>query len=91
MWEVDKLVCHIESMHKLRGLYGMPAYDVVVVDEIELVLEHFNSPTVVQPRASHGNMEELVQKAWRMITIDSFLDGGRSTAHGKMERRFFVL
>ena len=76
LYKVAKLICQIESLHRLRGVMGMPEYDVVVVDEVELVLEHFNSPTVKQPHSTMDQLIKLLQKAKRVVTMDAFWGNG---------------
>lgn len=46
------------------------------MDEVELVLQHFNSPTVETPARTMEMFVELLQKSRRVVTLDAFWGNG---------------
>lgn len=69
--KVDKLICQIESLHRVTQAGGiLPDYDVVIMDEIELVLQHFCSPTVKSPAATMALVVNLLGKCRRLCIAE---------------------
>jgi hypothetical protein len=72
----DRLICQIESLPKLlnknlfTGLFDTPVYDLVVIDEIESVLNHLNSPTIDNKLYTFLVMDSILKKSKRIIAMD---------------------
>lgn len=71
-----RLICQIESLPKLlshnyfTGEFVVPVYDMVVVDEIESVLNHLNSPTIKNKLYTFLVMDAILKKAKKIIALD---------------------
>lgn len=71
-----RLICQIESLPKLlshnyfTGEFVVPVYDMVVVDEIESVLNHLNSPTIQNKLYTFLVMDAILKKAKKIIALD---------------------
>jgi len=74
-YKTKKLIIQIESLLNLcDGCFDdfeVPSYDIVIIDEVESVLNQFNSPTF------NGNskdtfifLEEIIKNSKKLITLD---------------------
>jgi hypothetical protein len=72
----DKLICQVESLHKLThlnyftGCYEVPEYDLIVFDESESILAHTDSPTIKHKLSAFTVMVGLLKKAKHIIALD---------------------
>ncbi len=73
--ELPRVICQIESLHRLKSAFGdTPAFDLVVVDEMESALRHLGgSPTVKSPFATTELLSAMMNKAGRVLTLDAYL------------------
>lgn len=73
--DYPRVICQIESLHRLRSAFGdTPAFDLVVVDEMESALRHLGgSPTVKSPLATTELFSDLLHRAGRVLTLDAYM------------------
>lgn len=70
--DFPRLICQMESLPRLVKLNDdIEPFDLVIVDEIESVLRHFNSPTVKGPALLVNLVQELLRRAKHVITMDA--------------------
>lgn len=68
-----RVICQIESLRRLGSdLFQIPLFDVIILDEVESVLRHWASPTVVDPMFSMDSFVKMLQHTARgVITLDA--------------------
>ena len=71
----NKVICQVDSLPTKLNLGD--TYDLVIIDEIEGVLNHFSSPTLKNPKLVFDFMVNLCADAKKIINLDGDL-GARS-------------
>ena len=74
----DKVICQIESLHKLLPPLStidddddmVPAYDLVIIDEIESILNHFRSSTIKNKEYAFEIFQDLVYNSNKVLALD---------------------
>lgn len=73
----DKLICQIESLHKLMPKMQffdddnlVPVYDLVVLDEVESILNHFKSPTIKNKSHTFYLFRDILFNAKKILALD---------------------
>eukprot|EP00798_Chlamydomonas_sp_ICE-L_P027792 gene27792-biopygen5201 len=74
--KTPRVICQIESLHRLAKhtcmRYLTSGFDIVVLDEVESLLRHFMSPTVVNPLAEiQGLADTLNATTTGVVTMDA--------------------
>ena len=77
-YTADKLIIQLESLLKLKpnfmfigDEYDIPSYDLIIIDEIESILSHFDSPTFKgKSRDVFNWMSEIIKVSKKMIVLD---------------------
>lgn len=76
-YDANRLICQIESLYKLMPkcqFIGqtafVPTYDIVVIDEIESVLNHFMSSTIENKTETFSLMKDIVFSASKVLALD---------------------
>jgi hypothetical protein len=74
--KTPRVICQIESLHKLAKhtcmRYLTSGFDIVVLDEIESLLRHFMSPTVVNPLSEIQGLADTLNAATTgVVTMDA--------------------
>eukprot|EP00798_Chlamydomonas_sp_ICE-L_P013162 gene13162-biopygen2115 len=74
--KTPRVICQIESLHKLAKhtcmRYLTSGFDIVVLDEVESLLRHFMSPTVVNPLSEiQGLADTLNATTTGVVTMDA--------------------
>jgi hypothetical protein len=77
-YNADRLIIQLESLLKLKpnmmfadDEFDIPSYDLVIIDEIESILSHFDSPTFKnQSREVFNWMNEILKVSNKMIVLD---------------------
>eukprot|EP00798_Chlamydomonas_sp_ICE-L_P031957 gene31957-biopygen9484 len=74
--KTPRVICQIESLHRLAEhtcmRYLTSGFDIVVLDEVESLLRHFMSPTVVNPFAEiQGLADTLNATTTGVVTMDA--------------------
>lgn len=71
------MICQIESLHHLLpefefvgGVVDIPSYDLIVIDEVESVLNHFRSSTIKNKQDTFNLMKNLVFNANKVLALD---------------------
>lgn len=79
-YDADRIICQIESLGKLlpqMRFIGdknyVPIYDLVVIDEIESVLNHFRSCTIPNKEYAFNLMRDFVFNANKVLALDGDL------------------
>lgn len=79
----DRLICQLESLHKLliadriNSTIIVPKYDLVILDEIESLIYHFESSTIVNKKLTFNIFDAICKGAKKIIALDSdFSDRG---------------
>jgi hypothetical protein len=82
-FNADRLICQVDSLHKLMsfnmftGEYEIPSYDLVILDEIESTLNHFNSSTLKDKLLIFNILEAICSKSTKVCALDGDI-GNRS-------------
>jgi hypothetical protein len=80
--EADRLIIQIESIGKLKPLdmfldeeYEIPSYDLVIIDEIESILQQFNSVETMKGQSKNNFefIEAIIKNSNKLITLDGDL------------------
>lgn len=74
----DKVICQIESLHKLLPSLDfiddeddlVPPYDLVIIDEIESILNHFRSSTIKDKEYTFDIFRDLVFNSSKVLALD---------------------
>eukprot|EP00798_Chlamydomonas_sp_ICE-L_P020537 gene20537-biopygen29290 len=74
--KTPRVICQIESLHRLAEhtcmRYLTSGFDIVVLNEVESLLRHFMSPTVVNPLAEiQGLADTLNATTTGVVTMDA--------------------
>lgn len=77
-YTADKLIIQLESLLKLKpnfmfigDEYEIPNYDLIIIDEIESILSHFDSPTFKgKSRDVFNWLSEIIKVSKKMIVLD---------------------
>eukprot|EP00798_Chlamydomonas_sp_ICE-L_P005456 gene5456-biopygen4663 len=74
--KTPRVICQIESLHKLAKhtcmRYLTSGFDIVVLDEVESLLRHFMSPTVVNPLSEIQGLADTLNAATTgVVTMDA--------------------
>ena len=67
---VEKLVCSIESLHKIDV---DTKFDVVILDECESIFKSFSSPTVKNSSLTIQILKERIDEAKKIVFADAFI------------------
>jgi len=81
-YTADRLIIQLESLLKLKPSmmfaddeYEIPKYDIIIIDEIESILSHFDSPTFKgKSREVFNWMREVIKVSSKMIVLDGDID-----------------
>lgn len=72
----DRLICQVDSLPKLihfnyfTNCYDVPEYDLIVMDEIESLLNHTESPTIRHQLGTFNVLDALLRKCKKIIALD---------------------
>ncbi len=73
----DRIICQIESLEKLLPKFQfidqtneLPTYDLIVLDEIESILNHFRSSTIANKEKTFNFMKDLVFNSTKVLALD---------------------
>lgn len=77
-YDADRLIIQLESSIKLKPKlhfedeeYSIPKFDLVIIDEIESILSHFNSPTFKnKSKETFEFIAEIIKTSTKLITLD---------------------
>lgn len=77
-YTADRLIIQLESLLKLKPSfmfigdeYDIPSYDLIIIDEVESILSHFDSPTFKgKSREVFNWMSEIIKVSKKMIVLD---------------------
>ena len=71
-----RIIVQLESLHMLEKNFKIRMYDLIVLDEIESILYHFDSSTIAQYSANTFDLLYLlcVNKITKIIGMDADLD-----------------
>jgi hypothetical protein len=81
-YSADRLIIQLESLNKLKphmmfcdDEYDIPSYDLVIIDEVESILNHFNHMTFKgKERDTFNWMVEIIKVSKKMIVLDGDID-----------------
>ena len=76
-YDSDRLICQIESLYKILPDYQfidedllIPSYDLVIIDEIESVLNHFRSSTIENKEKTFDLMKDIIYNSNKVLALD---------------------
>jgi hypothetical protein len=75
-FDADRVICQIESLHHLVSgcvdgkQTSIPEYDLVIIDEIESVLNHFMSTTIKGQEATFTHMYNIIFNSKKLLVLD---------------------
>ena len=76
MYREDRMVCQVESLNKLllpnylTSEITIPSYDLVVLDEVEGILSHFNSTTIKNKEKTFELFNSFLFNANKILMLD---------------------
>ena len=80
-YDSDRLIIQLESLHKILPdfiddeVIEVPKYDLIIIDEIESVLQQFNSTTMnKQSKSTFDLLSEVIKTSNKLITLDGDMD-----------------
>ena len=72
----DKLIIQLESLYKLDNnnfkdseYSDVPIYDLVIIDEIESILNHFSSSTIKDSYNTYEYLQEIITNSGKLIVF----------------------
>ena len=73
----NKLIIQLESLHKLDNnnfiddINYIPSYDLIVIDEIESILNHFSSSKTINDTSNTFEyLQEIIKNSGKLIVLD---------------------
>ena len=66
-YDSDKLICQIES---LKNIVGSVKYDLIILDEIESILNHMDSPTIANKNNIFDLLKFIIKNSKKVICLD---------------------
>lgn len=74
-FHADRLICQIESLYKIitegfDGYTEIPSYDLVIIDEIESILNHFMSSTIENKTQTFDFMHNVLYNSNKILALD---------------------
>ena len=74
----DKIIIQLESLFKLDNNNFkdtecenyVPSYDLVIIDEIESILNHFSSQTIKDSYNTYEYLQEIINNSSKLIVLD---------------------
>ncbi len=67
---VDRLICQVDSLLKINNLSILPEYDLVIFDEIESILNHFQASTLKDSYETFTIMKDIAICSKKIIFLD---------------------
>jgi hypothetical protein len=78
-FDAQRLICQIESLHKItlnsdpfyyESTRIINSYDLVILDEIESLLYHYESPTIELKQQTFNLMSDIIRKSKKVLALD---------------------
>lgn len=78
-FDAQRLICQIESLHKItlntdpfyyEQTRTINSYDLVILDEIESLLYHYESPTIELKQQTFNLMSDIIRKSNKVLALD---------------------
>jgi len=74
----DRLICQIESLHKIANKnidnnklkVEIPSFDLIVIDELESVLNHFESTTIKEKEKTFNLLSDIIYNSDKILALD---------------------
>lgn len=80
-YDSDRLIIQLESLHKILPdfiddeVIEVPKYDLVIIDEVESVLQQFNSSTMNKhSKTTFELLTQVIKTSNKLITLDGDMD-----------------
>lgn len=78
-YNVPRLICQIESLHHINydpiiTNQSSPIYDLVIIDEIASVLNHFMSQTISNPESTFNSLYSIIKASNKVLALDGDFD-----------------
>jgi len=81
-YDANRLICQLESIKniEINGDYAfgkeieMPTYDIIIMDEIESILNHFVSPTVTDKEYTYDLLYNMCHNSKKILALDGDFD-----------------
>lgn len=63
-YNADKLICQVDSLLNLQNNYlDIPSYDLIILDEIESILNHFNTYTLKNKQSTFDYLNAIINNS----------------------------
>ena len=78
-YKADKLICQVDSLDNLLSAYvneysdEYPAYDLIILDECESTLNHFNASILKNPYETFEILKNIIRNSGKLICLDGDL------------------
>lgn len=77
-YSADRLICQLESLKNIEvnidyengEKIHVPSYELIIMDEIESVLNHFDSPTVTEKEFTFGMLMGICSNSRKILALD---------------------
>jgi hypothetical protein len=85
----DRFICQIDSLHKLID-FDIPSYDLVILDEIESILNHFNAETLRDKEYKFDLLKGIINNSKKCIMLDGDISN-RSLAFVSNNGEYYLI
>lgn len=78
-YRADRLICSLDSLFKLvkrdhfKQKWVVPHYDMVVLDEVESILAHFESNIIANKISTFVTFDAILKKCEKIVSLDGTL------------------
>jgi hypothetical protein len=69
-----RVICQVDSLHRLCQYGAVPDFDVVILDEVTSLLNHFSARTIDHPRDLIFLFGEMLKASEKVIALDALYD-----------------
>ncbi len=76
--QFPRLILQLDSLPRIEGTSFMPApmYDLVILDEFDSLLRHFESATIAEPVYLIDQLTEVLQQSRHVLCMDALFGDG---------------
>lgn len=66
-----RVICQLESLHRMADNKRVPRFDFIVLDEVESLLNHFSSTTLANPAETADLLQTTLRGAKHVLAMDA--------------------
>lgn len=69
--KTPRVICQLDSLHRLAALREVPRFDLIILDEVESLLNHFSSATLASPATTAETLHSSMRLAKHVLAMDA--------------------